>query len=89
MNIPHIFTAVIDKHKLFSVDEIPSKASGRPSSSTYPFENMKVLDGFVAGKYTDELSKEFSSKCQRYSEKLNSTFVTRKVNGFLHIYRTA
>ncbi len=56
--------------------------------SAYPFESMKVLDGFVVGKYTDELSKEFSSKCQHYSDKLDATFVTRKVNGFLHVYRS-
>lgn len=74
------------RFKIFHSDEIPEKASGK--KSVYPFESLKILDGFSAGKYEEKLLESMNKKCQHYSEKLDCTFVTRKVGKYLHIYRS-
>lgn len=75
--------------KILGPSPIPEAKAGRPSTSVYPFESMKLNESFIAGKYTRDLLNKVAGAAYHYGEKLGRKFVTRNDNGLLRVWRSA
>lgn len=75
------------ENKVIEKSPIPEPKVGRPRTTTYPYEVLKVEESFVAGPYSDELLQKVSSSNNYYGEKLGMKFVCRNVDGVLKVWR--
>lgn len=60
----------------------------KEATSIYPFEGMNMLQGFVAGRFSEKRLEEIKRLCLEKSEKTGSVFEPKIVGEFIHVYRT-
>lgn len=75
-------------------EPMPKAAVGRPKTTAYPFEALKINDSFCAGKFSDDLYAQINNQSYYYGTKLNRKFSVRRIeneNGVFEIkvWRTA